>query len=57
MDLHIVTVGSEGEIEIPTVFCEALGIVGETRVAIWLEEDRIILRVATEKAEQQIIRK
>jgi bifunctional DNA-binding transcriptional regulator/antitoxin component of YhaV-PrlF toxin-antitoxin module len=53
MDEHFVTVGSEGEIEIPTVFCEALGIEGETRVAIRVEEDRIILRVSTEKAEQQ----
>jgi hypothetical protein len=38
-----VTVGPEGEFEIPEAFCESLGIVDGTRIAMYMEGGCLIL--------------
>jgi hypothetical protein len=43
MEQYYAIVGPEGELEIPAAFCELLEIVNGTRLAIWVEGDRMIL--------------
>ena len=45
MDEHMVTVGPNGEVQLPTAICESLGIVRESRVAMWIEDRGLILKL------------
>jgi bifunctional DNA-binding transcriptional regulator/antitoxin component of YhaV-PrlF toxin-antitoxin module len=48
----LVTIGAEGEFEIPAAFREALGIVDGTRVGIRVEGGLLILTPETQTAKE-----
>jgi bifunctional DNA-binding transcriptional regulator/antitoxin component of YhaV-PrlF toxin-antitoxin module len=56
MEQYYATVGPEGEIEIPAKFCETLGIVDGTRIAIREEGHCLILTPETTQAMRLIIK-
>ena len=46
------TVGSEGEFEIPVAICESMGIVDGTQIRLQQDGARIIVEVGTEAASE-----
>jgi bifunctional DNA-binding transcriptional regulator/antitoxin component of YhaV-PrlF toxin-antitoxin module len=47
MEKHFVTIGPEGEFEVPAEMREALGIVEGTRVGFRLDGPRIVIELET----------
>lgn len=45
MEEYLVAVGPNGEVQLPPAICQSLGIIDETRVALWIEGNHLVLEL------------